>query len=93
MRPNTHFKLPGFKLPGVTRRVIFEAAADAQLAIVERKFSVAEAKTAREAFISSASGAAIPVVAIDGVPVGDGKPGPLARRIRELYAHKAGIPG
>lgn len=80
-------------LPGVTRRVIFEAAADAQLAIVERKFSVAEAKTAREAFISSASGAAIPVVAIDGVPVGDGKPGPLARRIRELYAHKAGIPG
>jgi len=79
-------------LPGVTRRVILEAAADAQLAIVERKFTVAEAKEAREAFISSASGAAIPVVAIDGVKVGDGKPGPLARRIRELYAHKAGIP-
>lgn len=79
-------------LPGVTRRVIMEAAAEAQLAIIERKFSVAEAKTAREAFISSASGAAIPVVAIDGVPIGDGKPGPLAKRIRELYAHKAGIP-
>jgi len=79
-------------LPGVTRRVILAAAADAQLAIVERKFSVEEAKNAREAFISSATGAAIPVVAIDGVPVGDGKPGPLARRIRELYAHKAGIP-
>ena len=78
-------------LPGVTRRVILEAASDAQLKIVERKFSVAEAKKAREAFISSASGAAIPVVAIDGVPVGDGKPGPLTRRIAELYAHKAGI--
>ena len=80
-------------LPGVTRRVIMEAAGEAQLAIVERKFSVDEAKAAREAFISSASGAAIPVVAIDGVPVGDGKPGPLAKRIRELYARKAGIPG
>jgi len=78
-------------LPGVTRRVILEAAADAQLAIVERKFSVDEAKQAREAFLSSASGAAIPVVAIDGVAIGDGKPGPLTRRIHELYAHKAGI--
>jgi len=78
-------------LPGVTRRVILEAASGAQLQIIERKFSVAEAREAREAFISSASGAAIPVVAIDGVPVGDGKPGPLTRRIRELYAHKAGI--
>jgi D-alanine transaminase len=79
-------------LPGVTRRVILAAAADAQLPVIEAKFSVAQAKKAREAFISSASGAAIPVVAIDGVPVGDGKPGPLTRRIRELYAHKAGIP-
>lgn len=78
-------------LPGVTRRVIMEAAADAQMNIVERKFSVDEAKQAREAFISSASGAAIPVVAIDGVAIGDGKPGPLTRRIHELYAHKAGI--
>lgn len=78
-------------LPGVTRRVILEAAAGAQLAIVERKFSVDEAKQAREAFISSASGAAIPVVAIDGVAIGDGKPGPLTRRIHELYAYKAGI--
>ena len=51
------------------------------------------AKAAREAFLSSASGAAVPVVAIDGVPIGDGKPGPVARRIRELYARKAGIEG
>lgn len=80
-------------LPGVTRRVILEAASGAQLKIVERKFSVEEARQAKEAFISSASGAAIPVVAIDGIPVGDGKPGPLSRRIRELYAHKAGIAG
>ena len=54
-------------LPGVTRRIILEAAAEAQVTVVERKFTVAEAKAAREAFLSSATGAAVPVVAIDGV--------------------------
>lgn len=78
-------------LPGVTRRVFLEAAAEAQMPVVERKFTVEEAKRAREAFISSASGAALPVVAIDGTTVGDGKPGPLTRRIYALYAQKAGI--
>ena len=78
-------------LPGVTRRVMLEAAAEAQITIIERKFTVAEAKSAREAFLSSASGAAVPVIAIDGKQIGDGRPGPIARRIRELYARKAGI--
>ncbi len=77
-------------LPGVTRRVILEAAAEAQLVVVERAFTPQEAKSAREAFISSASGAAVPVVAIDGVAIGDGKPGPLTRRIAELYAALSG---
>ncbi|MBV9992468.1 MAG: D-amino-acid transaminase [Alphaproteobacteria bacterium] len=75
-------------LPGVTRRVILEAAAEAQIPVVERAFTPDEAKRAREAFISSASGAAVPVVTIDGVAVGDGKPGPLTRRIAELHAMK-----
>lgn len=78
-------------LPGVTRRVILEAADQAQVRIVERQFTVAEAKAAREAFISSATGACVPVVSIDGVPVGDGRPGAMTRRIHELYARKAGI--
>ena len=78
-------------LPGVTRRVILEAAAAAGQPIVERKFTVAEALSAREAFLSSATGAAIPVVKIDGAQVGDGTPGPLTRRIHMLYAQKAGI--
>ncbi len=72
-------------LPGVTRRVILEAAAAAQLPIAERSFTVAEALAAREAFISSATGV-MPVVAIDGEPVGEGIPGPLTRRVQELYA-------
>jgi D-alanine transaminase len=77
-------------LPGVTRRVILEAAAEAQMPVAERSFTPDDAKAAREAFISSASGAAVPVVAIDGTRIGDGKPGPLTRRIAELYAQRSG---
>jgi len=78
-------------LPGVTRRILLEALAEAQLKVVERKFTVAEAKAASEAFLSSATGAAVPVVAIDGQAIGNGAPGALTRRIRELYFAKAGI--
>jgi D-alanine transaminase len=73
-------------LPGVTRRIMLDAMGEAQITIVERKFTVAEAKTAKEAFISSATGAAVPVVAIDGQTIGNGAPGPLTSRIRALYA-------
>src|SRR6185437_6594049 len=59
-------------LPGVTRRVILEAAEEAQLPVSEAGFSVAEAHSAKEAFISSATGI-MPVIAIDGRPVGEGR--------------------
>lgn len=78
-------------LPGVTRRIMLEAMAEAQVKVVERKFTLTEALKAREAFISSATGAAVPVVAIDGQKIGDGMPGPLTRRIYDLYATKAGM--
>jgi len=71
-------------LPGVTRRVILEAAATAQLPVRERAFSLPDALKAKEAFISSATGV-IPVTRIDGTQIGDGKPGPLTRRVQELY--------
>ena len=77
-------------LPGVTRKIMLQAIAEAQIKVVERKFTVAEAKAAKEAFLSSATGAGVPVVTIDGDPIGDGRPGPLTRRIRELYAAKSG---
>jgi D-alanine transaminase len=76
-------------LPGVTRRIMLEAMAGAGGKVVERKFTVAEARAAKEAFLSSATGAAVPVVAIDGQKIGDGAPGPLTRRIRELYAARS----
>jgi D-alanine transaminase len=72
-------------LPGITRQVIIESAREAQIAIVERNFTVAEALTAREAFMSAATVGALAIVEIDGKKIGDGKPGPLTRRLQELY--------
>ena len=72
-------------LHGVTRAAILRLARQRQMQIAERAFTVAEAQGAREAFISSASNAAVPVVAIDGVPVGEGRPGPVAAALRAAY--------
>lgn len=72
-------------LPGVTRRIVLELAAEAQIPVVERSFTPDDAAAAREAFLTAASGAAIPIVSINGHTIGDGKPGPLTRRIAELY--------
>jgi D-alanine transaminase len=72
-------------LRGVTRARLIEIAQGLQLRVEQRAFSVAEAKAASEAFISSASGAAVPVIAIDDAPIGGGKPGAIAARLREVY--------
>ncbi len=77
-------------LPGVTRAVVLAAAREAGLAVAERKFTVAEAYAAREAFLTSASGAAVPVVGIDSRAIGDGRPGPLTLRLQGLYAERSG---
>ena len=76
-------------LPGVTRREIIEAAREAQISVVERKFTLTEAKSAREAFLSAATLGATAIVSIDGHKIGDGKPGPVTRRLQELYRHRA----
>jgi len=76
-------------LPGITRRSVMRLAQETQLRIEERLFSVEEAHDAAEAFLTSASSFVMPVVAIDGRPVGDGRPGPLTRRLRALYLEMA----
>jgi D-alanine transaminase len=76
-------------LPGITRKVITEAAAGAQMPVAERRFTLEDAVNAQEAFISAATIGAMPVVSINGRPVGDGKPGPVCRRIQELYRLRA----
>mmetsp|Transcript_170 Transcript_170/g.541 ORF Transcript_170/g.541 Transcript_170/m.541 type:complete len:287 (-) Transcript_170:239-1099(-) len=72
-------------LHGITRKAVLRIAAEAQLKIEERLFTIEEAKEADEAFTTSASAFVMPVVEIDGVALGDGTPGPIARRLREIY--------
>jgi D-alanine transaminase len=76
-------------LRGVTRNSVLRLIADAGLALDERAFSVEEAKAAREAFITGAGSLVLPVVRIDGVPVGGGAPGPVAKRLRAVYIEEA----
>jgi len=76
-------------LPGITRKTVMRLAQEAQLRVEERAFSVEEAGQAREAFLTSATSLVLPVVSIDGKPVGDGKVGPLVTRLRELYLDMA----
>jgi D-alanine transaminase len=76
-------------LAGITRHTLAALADGLQLKIVERPFTLAEAKRAKEAFITSATSFVTPVVKIDGETVGDGKVGPTARRLREEYVRFA----
>ena len=72
-------------LHGITRAAVLDCAREAQMAVEERPFTVEEAKAAAEAFMTAASAFVTPVVEIDGVALGDGRPGPVAKRLRELY--------
>lgn len=72
-------------LHGITRRAVLEIARSGELALDERPFGVDEAKAASEAFITSASSFVMPVISIDGQPVGSGAVGPVARDLRAAY--------
>jgi len=72
-------------LNGVTRLGVIRVIEQAGLKFVERPFSVAEAKRAREAFLTSTTAYVTPVVRIDDSVVGNGKPGPLARELGAFY--------
>lgn len=78
-------------LNGVTRLSILSLAARDGYVFEERPFTVDEAKSAAEAFLSSATTFVMPVVSIDGTMLGDGRPGPLSRALRRAYLdHAAG---
>lgn len=72
-------------LHGITRAAVLKFAAEAQMRVEERSFTLDEAKAADEAFITSASTFVTPVIEIDGTTLGDGTPGPLVRRLRQIY--------
>ncbi len=72
-------------LHGITRAAVLRFAKEAQMEVEERNFTIEEAKEADEAFTTSASAFVMPVVEIDGVALGDGTPGLVAPRLREIY--------
>lgn len=72
-------------LPGVTRRTLLDVLSRENVPLEERAFRVEEAVQAREAFITSASGTVMPVVAINKVPIGNGAPGALTLRLRSIF--------
>jgi len=72
-------------LHGITRAAVLKMAAEAQMTVEERPFTIEEAQHAQEAFITSASSFVMPIVEIDGKAIGKGKPGSVAKRLREIY--------
>ena len=72
-------------LHGITRAAVLRFASEAQMEVEERPFTIADAQSADEAFITSASAFVMPVVEVDGVAVGTGTPGKIVARLREIY--------
>ena len=76
-------------LHGITRSAVLRFAEEAQMELVERNFTIDEAQSADEAFVTSASTFVMPVVEIDGKALGAGMPGPIAARLREIYLEES----
>ena len=76
-------------LHGITRAAVLRFAREAQMEVEERSFTIDEAKAADEAFITSASTFVMPVVEIDGASLGDGRPGHVSKRLREIYLEES----
>ena len=76
-------------LRGITREAVLKLVAAEGIALDERPFSVEEAKRAREVFVTAASAFVMPLISLDGVTISDGKPGPVATRLRDVYLEQA----
>ncbi len=77
-------------LGGITRSTVIKCAEELQMKVVERAFSLKEAQKAREAFLTSATNFVMPIVSLDGGRIGEGRPGPVAARLREAYLAHCG---
>jgi len=87
-RPPTHAILNG-----ITRRTVRAIAEEAGYTVIERSFTLNEARAAEEAFLTSTTSHVMPVVRIDDMPVGDGSPGPLTVALQTRYDAYAGMTG
>ncbi len=76
-------------LRGITRTVILDVMKAHNVTLDERPFTLEQAFAAKEAFVTAASQIVLPVISIDGRPVGDGKPGPIATALRRDFHNHA----
>lgn len=72
-------------LAGITRAHVMQIASEYQLRMEERPFTDCEARQAKEAFMTAATNFVMPVISIDGHIIANGKPGPVAARLRKSY--------
>ena len=79
------FSPPEGILMGITRQTVFELAAEDRLPVREAQLTAYDLYAADEVFLTSTAGGIMPLVEIDGRPIGDGKPGPVSQRIHGLY--------
>ena len=70
---------------GVTRQKVIDVCRDAGITVHEKNYSLYEAYSADEAFLTGTFGAQTPVYSIDGKIIGEGKAGPVTRKIRAMY--------
>lgn len=72
-------------LGGVTRANVLALARAEGMSVAETAFTLADLVQAREAFLTGTTITVLPVVQVDDMPIGDGRPGPVSRRLRQLY--------
>lgn len=72
-------------LNGITRRKVIEACRANAIPVFERDFSLVDVYSAEEAFVTGTFGGLTPVTTVDGRLIGEPRPGPMTRRLRELY--------
>ena len=85
VRNGEMFSPPEGILMGITRQTVFELAAEHQIPAREAQMTAFDLYAADEVFLTSTAGGIMPLVEIDGRPIGDGKPGPVSQRIHGLY--------
>lgn len=78
-------------LPGVSRATVIELAANLGIPFVEREFQVFNVINADEAFLASTPYCLLPATKINGVAIGDGKPGPVFRRLQSAWSERVGL--
>ncbi len=83
--------ISNFILPGITRELAIEAVLREGIEVVEEPISASDLGSMDELFITGTTTEVVPIVKLDGKPVGDGKPGPVTLRTMELYRAHAGI--